>query len=440
MSFETKQGNDSWFDKAFKPIRDSLSLLENEINPDKWIIKQPTLKDWAVIFDYRHLWQYREIVIRKKSNGNYSVRIKKMEKLSNWNFDWKTQKNGDKDTFDFFANDKSTFNNKLWAALDKIIGKNRDKLPNTWWKVYDLLNNSNNREVNRDKTNLKIKPIDLKYKEINKEKKVEVNFPSNQYSVEWRVTRCLRFSSITDAVEDRYWIPRWLLMALMAQEWWWDPTVINQKKWWKCDWWAWLIHMQATNAANFWLKTLQRSNNGMIDYEHGKRLQEAKRNTKNNLKELSKLDDRFNPVLSVDASARFLLNEYNNLPQNKRWIDRWLHAVNKYAWRWMADYWYSIVVYWTTINTIRNNENKIPKFSEEIEKVKKWKCAAKVNDTYENVNSCIARTKNTIRNANIKIDWEPVSLLNYRIYLNWQRNNFGLSEYNTYNKKHPYIK
>jgi hypothetical protein len=33
-----------------------------------------------------------------------------------------------------------------------------------------------------------------------------------------RVSRCLRRKPVTDAVEDRYNIPRGILMAMMAQE------------------------------------------------------------------------------------------------------------------------------------------------------------------------------------------------------------------------------
>ena len=430
---------------------DLLKWLKKFKEDHPWITKYPEIRtDWIVYFDYSKNWEKREIVT-KKDNNKYSIRIKKWNELPNWKMWWQTQKISDKETYDFNANDKNAFNHQLWNALDTIIGTNRDKMPKIWWLVYDYLNNNvgpatsksqdkdwkkTNIETWWDKTNLKEKPIDLKYKKKHKEKKVEINFPKNHYSVEWRVTRCLRWSSITDAVEDRYWIPRWLLMALMAQEWWWDPTVINQSKWWKCDGWAWLIHMQAINAANFWLNTIQRNTNGMIDYEHWKRLQKAKSDNNNDLKKLSELDDRFNPVLSVDASARFLLNEYKNLPENKRWTDRWLHAINKYAGRWMQDYGYSVVVYRTTINTIRGNQ--MPKFTEEIEKVKKWEVSAKVNQTREKTNLCINRTRETIKNLNITLDWEAVSYEKYLKYQEWQCDNFWLSKYTSFNKDHPY--
>lgn len=433
---ETKQSSENPREKIRRETNETLNWLKNKVklNNDRWITKQPEkLDNWSVFFNYKNKWWKWEIVTRKEWN-TYKVRIKKRINKQRY-----TQMNWNSETFDFTANNKDAFNRQLWSALDKIIGSDRDKLPTTWWIVYNLLNESNNWNGNVDiaknNTDIRKKPIDLNYTEKNKEKPVSINFPQNNYTVEWRITRCLRWQTITDAVEDRYWIPRWLLMALMAQEWWWDPTVINQKSSWKCDWWAGLIHMQAINATNFWLDTLPRSNNGMIDYEHWEKLKKAKADNHNDLKKLSKLDERFNPVLSVDASARFLVNEYNKLPQSK---DRWLHAINKYAWRWMQDYWYSVVVYRTTINSIRNKP--IPQFTQEIEKVKAWKVSAKVNQQRERTDLCINRTKEAINNLHIKIGDQSVSYNEFMKYQKWQCDNYWLSDYIKYDREHPYQK
>ena len=132
----------SYREKYDKEINEKLSLLKNDIllNTDPWITKQPTLRKWAAVFDYKYNWQDWEVVTRKEGNGNYSVRIKKKVRFPDWKFDWQTQKNWEKDTFDFTANDKITFNRKLWGALDSTIWKDRERLPRTGWIVYDLLN------------------------------------------------------------------------------------------------------------------------------------------------------------------------------------------------------------------------------------------------------------------------------------------------------------
>ncbi len=147
-------GEDYWKNYAKKEnefIQKSLNSLKNLINTDSWITKQPRLENWAVVFNYKnipyyiHKWFDWEIVTRKEGNGKYSVRIKKWVNLPNWKEWWQTQKNGNNETFTFSANDKLTFNRQLWIALDTIIWKNRDRLPSTWWIVYNLLNGWSNR-------------------------------------------------------------------------------------------------------------------------------------------------------------------------------------------------------------------------------------------------------------------------------------------------------
>jgi hypothetical protein len=139
---ETKQSNENPREKLRRETNETLNWLKNKVklNNDPWITKQPTLENWAAVFGYKYMWWKWEIVTRKESNGKYSVRIKKWLKLPNWKEWWQTQKNGSNETFPIIANDKLAFNRKLWVALDTIIWKNRDRLPTTGWKVYDLLN------------------------------------------------------------------------------------------------------------------------------------------------------------------------------------------------------------------------------------------------------------------------------------------------------------
>lgn len=436
-------------------IRNALRFLAKDVKEkvDPSLKEAPYEKNWAIIFKFESKWRTFQVVTRKEWN-TYTVRInefKYMKKL--WRESWENIW-----TQSFTANNESSFKSWFWTALDNLIGKEREKLPKTSGVVYGLLdkhNSSNQWNWNNkwnskessgessektEKTNLREKPVDLKYNEKNKGKIEDVNYPTNARSIEWRITRCLRFKSITDAVENRYWIPRWLLMAMMAQEWWWDPTVINQKNSKDprktCDWWAGLIHIQAINAANYWLNTLPRSTTDMVDYKHGERLEAAKRNNNNNLAKLSALDDRFNPVLSVDVAARYLM-DFCGWKNKKSWDER-MNAVCKYAWRGMSDYWYSVIVYWTTINGVRGIP--MPTFSNEITKVVKWEWSAMVNWKRENTKNCISKTRQAIDNLNPTLDGEIVSLDDYYKYEKWQWNNYGLQAYIDHNKKHPYVK
>ena len=421
-------------ERTKKSLNDLKKDIESWVEPS--VTKGPEkTSNGKVLFDYEKNGQKWEIVVGKSWN-TYETRIKK--RINN---QWHTQKFWKNETYNFTASDKLSFNKWLWVAMDKIIGSSRDRLPNTGWKVYEMLNSTSSKETKETywKTDLKKKPIDLHYKEKNKERKLEnINYPKNEQSVEWRITRCLRFASITDAVEDRYWIPRWLLMALMAQEWWWDPTVINLNG----DWGAGLIHIQAINAAEYWMKTLPRfkwkkDKKNQIDYKHGAKLKDAKKNTNNNLRKLSEMDDRFNPIMGIDVSARFLMGD--KWWRNAKTWDDWIRVANRYAWRWMSDYWYSVLVYWTTINKIR--WNKMPAFKDkEINKVINWQASAKVNGKWERTDLSIDRTKKAVENLRFTIDWTKVSSQEYYKYLQGQWDNYGLSDYIKYNKEHPYKK
>lgn len=169
------------------------------------------------------------------------------------------------------------------------------------------------------KIDLKKNPINLWYKETHTEKKIAINLP-NEYSAQWRILRCMRWKSMTDIVEDKYNIPRWLLLAMMAQEGMWDPTMPNL--WW--DWGLGLIHIQGKNAEEFWLKTLPRYNEWMKDTKHWAEIVKAKKDNGNDVKKLIKVDDRFHPLMSIDCSARFLKDIYN---RTDAWADRRINAL-----------------------------------------------------------------------------------------------------------------
>lgn len=212
---------------------------------------------------------------------------------------------------------------------------------------------------------LKDKPIDLWYYQYVEDKKILLkNMPKSKFNIISRVSKCLRRKPITDAVEDRYGIPRWLLMAMMAQEWMWDPTMPNlpTKGYKYGDGWLGLIHIQAANAHDFGLKTLPRSTNKMADRIHWKAIIETIDNCNYDMSKLVEYDDRFHPVLAVDCAARFLMNCRNSVWNG---TDDRIRAFAKYSWReyskiikkknWeKIQTWYGfpVIEYRSTINNI----------------------------------------------------------------------------------------
>lgn len=316
---------------------------------------------------------------------------------------------------DKFDSSRRDFLKKLWliAWLTVVFG--------TWWKMlYDVLSDDNNQDrkekteiVEVDIDSIKDKPIHLWYKQIVKDKDLDpINFPENKFNMISRIARCLRWKPITDAVEDRYEIPRWLLMAMMAQEWLWDPTMPNL--WW--DWWLWLIHIQAINAHDFWLKTLKRYNTWVVDTKHWKLINETLRKYKYSIPKLLEHDDRFHPVMAVDCAARFLVN-----CKNRAWsgTDDRIHALRYYSWRWYSGKWwygYKVIEYRATINNI--TWDWFPQnFSKNI---------------FQDIQDCKnknSKIKDKLNNLEFMIDGEKAWYSEYLAYFEESMQNFELQKY-----------
>ncbi len=285
-------------------------------------------------------------------------------------------------------------------------------------------NNNDNEKVIDDNdapSNLPLrkKPIHLWYEKIVEDKDIDmINFPDNKWSMYARIARCLRWKPVTDAVEDRYHIPRWLLMAMMAQEGLGDPTMPNlpwgKHKYW--DGWLWLIHIQAVNAHNFWLKTLPRYTNEMCDDKHAELVVKAINQHSGNLPTLLEKDDRFHPIMAVDASARFFMDGKKRV---WKWTDSRIHALKRYSWRsYAGKRWYGhfVIEYWATINNITGDwfpSNLSKSIKNDIAvATRKW-----------------ANIKNKLQDLQFSIDWEKAWYNEYLAYFEESMKNFELEKY-----------
>ena len=436
------------------------SLLETW--KDKWVERKPDTKEGKKVFDYtdKNWWKW-EIVVGKNWDNQYEIRVKKRILLPNWKMWWKTQKN----ETSVIAKDKKEFNQKLWSILDKTIwSKNRVNLKNTWTKIFEDLNKKSSDKQNiksenktqkeqkeqwEKKTDLKKKPIDLQFNEINVERQPHANLCDRE-SVEWRVQRCLRWTSITDAVEDRYWIPRWLLLAMAAQESYWDPTQINA--WW--DGWAGLLHIQATYARQYWLNVAKMTTSWSVDRWHSKELNNIKSQNNNDLKILSEYDERFNMLEAVDVSARFLLGEYINInksiPDNasmETWLKvaSWYNSPTNTKDYWPTSYSKKVLYYWSVMNQVRWIKKPSWFKNAVLKEIAEWTKEYNINrdgnkNNKHTVTEDVKKAKEAIKNMNPSIDDKPVSIENYYKYWADQCNNYWLQEYIKYNKEHPYKK
>lgn len=115
------------------------------------------------------------------------------------------------------------------------------------------------------------------------------------------IIRVLRFQNISRLVEKKYGLPENLILAMVMQETGGDPTLPNAQN----DGGLGLCHMQPSTATEFGLK-IYNDCNKLISTKHGKELRELIKEHNWQLSKLVAYDDRFNPVINLDAAARML--------------------------------------------------------------------------------------------------------------------------------------
>ena len=155
---------------------------------------------------------------------------------------------------------------------------------------------------------LKKKPIELEYTNIHPDPQMHnlhMIGSVGRYGVDGdkgKILRVLRYKNIADAVEARYsWIPSGTILAMMAQESGGADLLPNGNN----DGGIGSIHMQGATAYDFGLDTYE-SCHQMVCKKHGKDLRYLIVKTNADKKELVDYDDRFNPVLNLDAVGRML--------------------------------------------------------------------------------------------------------------------------------------
>ena len=287
---------------------------------------------------------------------------------------------------------------------------------------------------------LKTKPSGIQLVE-NKEKKDKLilhNFPKDN-EVAGRVMRCLRRKALTDEAEKKYGIPQNLLLAMMAQEGLWDPTLPNimrrktdektgQKKITQSDWGLGLIHIQGANAEDYGLKVIQtkpweKNSRAMQDTILWKKILSLYEHTQDTNK-LAKYDDRWNPVLAVDVAARFLRDMYERYGADKG-KDAWIYALNRYSWRKRTDYATKVISYWTLLDQYEYGEkSQIPDFSKEVNDVVKKYTA----DT-----SRITTLKNKVDSVSIELNGTPWWFKKYLEYFTNELNQYWFEAYKKHN-------
>jgi len=130
------------------------------------------------------------------------------------------------------------------------------------------------------------------------------------------IIRSLRYENITSAVEKKYNLPSNLLLAMCAQESYGYNPLLNALG----DGGVGLCHMQGMAASEYNLKTYKNCKalicNGKSKHScisengnklnHGEDLALLVKNEHSNIKKLIEYDDRFHPIINLDAAARMI--------------------------------------------------------------------------------------------------------------------------------------
>lgn len=171
------------------------------------------------------------------------------------------------------------------------------------------------------------------------------------------ILRCLRFQNITLKVEQKYALPPNFILAMIMQESGGIDMLPNSTD----DGGVGLCHMQPSAANEFGLNTYQDCKD-LINYEHGKALRKLIEDTNRNKIELIKFDDRFHPIINVDAAARMIVY----YSKGKQFKETPLQtAIYRYAGKKNYKYYYSqIQLYMSRLNNEKLIEDVRKAFNE----------------------------------------------------------------------------
>ena len=146
-----------------------------------------------------------------------------------------------------------------------------------------------------------------------------------------KLQRIIRWKNITDAAEARYGTPSNILLGMIAQESYGDPTLPNELG----DAGLGLVHMQPKSSFDYGLERITNSRK-LRDFEQGRKIIEALKAEKADLKDLIKYDDRWHPIINIDAAARMMCDYFEEgikLKGGKVRSHTWDVALQRYSGR-----------------------------------------------------------------------------------------------------------
>ncbi|MEM6629876.1 MAG: hypothetical protein AAF694_09385 [Bacteroidota bacterium] len=171
-----------------------------------------------------------------------------------------------------------------------------------------------------------------------------IESPSHSTILYGGILRSMRFKNITEMVEDKYDLPRNLLLAMIIQETHGADLLPNCLD----DGGIGLCHMQGSTAYEFGLKTYKNFNK-LRSTTHGRELRKLIQTHKYDRKKLIVHDDRFHPIYNIDAAGR-MLHCYMHKPRIKG-LTKVQMAIRYYAGKYnYRKYWRNVSYYQDKLN------------------------------------------------------------------------------------------
>ena len=168
------------------------------------------------------------------------------------------------------------------------------------------------------------------------------------YATFGKFERALRYKALTDLIEKKYNLPHGILFAMFLQESSGRDILLNALG----DGGAGILHMQGILAHKYGLKVLgydekRAREAGVRDSLLGRALKEKVKEYKENVTRLSHVDDRFNPLLNLDAAARMLTTYIHG--KKIEGLGPLRTAIRRYAGKYNYKKYYEKLIYFMTL-------------------------------------------------------------------------------------------
>lgn len=283
--------------------------------------------------------------------------------------------------------------------------------------IFSYFKNKENESSEIERKNItskelekKVPKLDFLYKDTVKNYKINnLNMIGKVaiYGVDLedgKILRTLRFKNIGEAVEEKYNLPKNLILAMIMEE----TTGVDLLPNARNDGGFGLCHMQGSVAKSFGLKTFENCNELVCNKGHAKKLRKIIESRKMNRKELVELDHRLHPILNLDAAGRMIAS-YMSGPKLKGRLsdlDPFQMAIARYAGAYNYKNYIKDIIH--NIKVL-NNKDKINK----------------VRDTFNKIN------------MNLEIDNKKADFDIYIEKMNDVNFNYGLESYKNSDKYIP---